>query len=276
MTNYLLFPDGKEKALTLSYDDGVTTDIDFIRMMERYGMKTTFNLCPGLFGPESTKRGPGENLSPDRMKDIYTHPLCEVATHGYHHPRMDLLPPAQLFYELYQSRVELERMFGRLVRGHAYPYGTNSEQTREALKQTGYAYARTTIMHHHFRLPTDFLSWGTTCHHNDPELMTLADRFLTESPQFDDAWCFYIWGHTYEFDQDHNWDLMERLFDRVAGREDIWYATNGEICDYVTAYRSLIYAADGSFVYNPTQVDVWAKINDKRYTLPAGKTVTLE
>ena len=27
METYLLFPNGKEKALTLSYDDGVDTDI---------------------------------------------------------------------------------------------------------------------------------------------------------------------------------------------------------------------------------------------------------
>ena len=34
------------KALTFSYDDGVTTDERLIEIFKRYGMKCTFNLIP--------------------------------------------------------------------------------------------------------------------------------------------------------------------------------------------------------------------------------------
>ena len=32
---------------------------------------------------------------------------------------------------------------------------------------------------------------------------------------------------------------MDRLCKKLSGKEDIWYATNREICDYVTAARSV-------------------------------------
>ena len=34
---------GKMKAVTLSYDDGVTQDIRLIELLDRYGLRATFN-----------------------------------------------------------------------------------------------------------------------------------------------------------------------------------------------------------------------------------------
>ena len=44
---YLRFPGGKKKAFTISYDDNVTQDERLIDLMERYGIKGTFNIIPG-------------------------------------------------------------------------------------------------------------------------------------------------------------------------------------------------------------------------------------
>ena len=46
--NTLLFPGGKRKALTLSYDDGVEQDITLMGILDKYGIKCTFNLNSGL------------------------------------------------------------------------------------------------------------------------------------------------------------------------------------------------------------------------------------
>ena len=56
----------------------------------------------------------------------------------------------------------------------------------------------------------------------------------------------------------------------------MWYATNMEIYDYVTAYRSLVHSADGSVVYNPTLKDIWFKIDkgETRHIAP-GETLKL-
>ena len=44
--------DGKSKVLTLSYDDGVVQDIRLIEIMDKYGIKGTFNISSGLYVPE--------------------------------------------------------------------------------------------------------------------------------------------------------------------------------------------------------------------------------
>ncbi len=41
---------GKRKAVTFSYDDGVTQDIRLIELFDKYNLKCTFNLNSELFG----------------------------------------------------------------------------------------------------------------------------------------------------------------------------------------------------------------------------------
>lgn len=44
----IMFPDGKKKALTLSYDDGVEQDRRLVEILNRYGIKATFNINSGV------------------------------------------------------------------------------------------------------------------------------------------------------------------------------------------------------------------------------------
>ena len=46
---FMRFPEGKKKAVTLSYDDCMEEDADLIELLEKYQMKATFNLIPGWF-----------------------------------------------------------------------------------------------------------------------------------------------------------------------------------------------------------------------------------
>ena len=46
---YIRFPGFKLKAVTLSYDDGVRQDKRLISIMQKYGLKGTFNINAGLF-----------------------------------------------------------------------------------------------------------------------------------------------------------------------------------------------------------------------------------
>ena len=48
--------DGKTKVLTLSYDDGVVQDIRLIEIMNRYGLKGTFNINSASYLPENKVR----------------------------------------------------------------------------------------------------------------------------------------------------------------------------------------------------------------------------
>ena len=70
-------------------------------------------------------------------------------------------------------------------------------------------------------------------------------------------------------------EIIETLFSKVSGKNEIWYATNGEICDYHNAYKKLVFSADGSRIYNPSATELWAEIDGKTIALPAGKVTCL-
>ena len=46
------FPEGRTKALTMSYDDGRTHDRRLIEIFNKYGIKGTFHLNSGNFDKE--------------------------------------------------------------------------------------------------------------------------------------------------------------------------------------------------------------------------------
>ncbi len=272
----LLYPEGKEKALTLSYDDGVDTDIHFIELLEKYNIKCTFNINAGLFTREGAKRQEGQihfRLPKSEILKLYDNPLCEVATHGYSHPRFQLLPTAQCVTEIIDDRKELERMFGKIIRGHAYPFGTYNDKTIEVLDNAGIVYARTVMSTYNFLLPENWLTLHPTCHHDSAKLPELTEKFLEGEVGESDGWLFYIWGHTYEFRRDNNWYKIEEFFEKVAYNDNIWYATNIEVYDYVSAYKRLVYSLDANIIHNPSSIDVWIRLNGETVHIPAGKTV---
>ena len=126
-------------------------------------------------------------------------------------------------------------------------------------------------------IPTDWLRLPATCHHNDSELMALANTFV-ETKVSDEKWIqppmlFYLWGHSYEFERNNNWEIIEEFSEYVGNREDVWYATNGEIYEYVKAFDSLIFGAEGKLIKNPSAIDVYINYYGHLYVVPAGKTI---
>ena len=272
---YMRFPEGKRKALTLSYDDGVEQDVQLMELLERYRVKCTFNLNSGCYPPEGTVYPAGtihRRMPESAVSRLYRSPLAEVAGHSSTHPLLDQLAPSQAMKEIVDDRIRLEEQFGKLVRGFAYPYGTYSDVVVELLRAAGIVYARTVESHHSFKLPQDWLRLGATCHHDDPMLMKLAGEFVSQTPERD-SWLFYLWGHSYEFEQHGNWDVIENFLKTVSGREGVWYATNLEVYDYCKAYEQLIFSADGKTVYNPSALPVWCQFDDEIVEVGAGKTV---
>ena len=45
---FMRFPEGKSKALTLSYDDGSKNDVKLAEIINKYGVKCTFNLTNAI------------------------------------------------------------------------------------------------------------------------------------------------------------------------------------------------------------------------------------
>ena len=185
-----------------------------------------------------------------------------------------------LSYEVMADRKNLEDDFGTIVRGMAYPYGTYNDEVVKCLQQCGIAYARTVVSTHDFQIPTNWLEMPATCHHNDPKLGELTDKFLNykNTPK---PWLFYLWGHSYEFERDNNWNVIKTFAEKMGNREEIWYATNIEVYDYVQAYQQLQSSADGKRLHNPTALPLYYCVNNGKcgwdvHSIQPGQTRNIE
>lgn len=276
--NTMLFPEGKRKALTLSYDDGVVQDRHLTDLMRYYNVKGTFNLNSGLLGRDSKMEIDGKSVDVSTIS-LHEIPLLyqafEVATHAAEHSALIGSGSAAL-NEIMEDRKALEKVVPYCVRGHAYPFGLYDENVVTMLKSAGIIYARTVNSTKNFKLPENFMTWNPTCHHADADLMNLARRFCEQEELFGQPQLFYVWGHSYEFDADQNWEVIEEFLSYVSGyNEKIWMATNGEIVNYVMAYRSLIFSADGKKVHNPSAQTVWLESLGNVYQITGNATVNI-
>ncbi len=268
--------DGKTKVLTLSYDDGVFQDIRLVEIMGRYGIKGTFNINSGCYFPEDKVReAPRGRLKFSEAAELFTASGHEVAVHSYTHPRLEKMDTTEMLSEIIEDRKDIESRYGTVARGMAYPFGTYDCRVIEVLKNCGIVYSRTVRTTESFNFPENWLELHPTCHHNNPRLMELIKRFVEVPNRFGYAEMFYLWGHSYEFDDNNNWEVIERFCEYAGGRDDIWYATNIEIYDYVKAYESLQTSYDKKLVHNPSAIDVWFESRGKVHCVKAGETLRI-
>ncbi|MBQ5808572.1 MAG: polysaccharide deacetylase family protein [Clostridia bacterium] len=268
--------DGKTKVLTLSYDDGVVQDIRLSEILNRHGIKCTFNINSGTYLAEDKVREVFRGrLKRSEAIALFADSGHEVAVHAYTHPFLDRLDCTEILYEITEDRRDIESTYGTIARGMAYPYGTYNASVIDVLKHCGIVYSRTVKSTEKFGFPENWLELHPTCHHNNPRLMELAKRFVEVPSKHGNAEMFYLWGHSFEFDTNDNWDVIERFAEYAGGHEHIWYATNIEIYDYVKAYEALQTSYDKRTVHNPSAIDVWFEHRGKMYCVKAGETLKL-
>jgi len=262
---FVLFPGFRKKALTLSYDDGVVQDRGLLALMERWGIKGTFNLNSGFYDGEEL-RSKNMRIPLEQAVSLYRESGQEVAVHSRTHPFLESLPAGVAAWELIKDRELLEAAFGGIIRGMAYPMGTYSDDLVATVKQGGIAYARAVRVTRNFELPKDRYRWECTCRNKDPELMAICDRFLQLKPVYGPK-LFSMWGHSYEFDEPNGWETIEAFCEKMGGHEDIWYATNIEIFDYLDAAERIRSSVDGRRIYNPTATSLYLQVGKDDHVL---------
>lgn len=277
---FLRFPGGKEKAVTLSYDDGNTADKKLSDIITKYGMKCTFNLMG---------RAICNCLTDEEMKYYYLDRGHEIAVHGVAHRAEGKQRAIEGIKEVLDCRLELEGRFGIIIRGMAYPdsgitsfaNGASYDNIKHYLKDLDIVYSRTLGRDNDsFMLPDDWYAWMPTAHHDNKNIMEYIDRFVKMEidPMYvSDRYprLFYMWGHSFEYEHNKNWEHLEDICQRLGGKEDIWYATNMEIYRYVEAYSSLSYSADEKIIYNPSLLTVWFNIDGQTFSIKPGETLKL-
>lgn len=274
---YTCFPGGKHKVLTMSYDDGKLDDRRLVAMFNQYGIRGTFNLNSGLSDDPN-------RIPQSEWRELYQG--HEIACHTKTHPTMARCPITLAVREIIEDREQLEQITEYPVRGIAYPNGSSSKEICDSLPSLGIKYARVVGGHPDelmedylttpafFGIPEDFYHWVPTCHHNH-NLLKIGKTFA-ELTKRQYLYMLYVWGHSFEFGRDDNWEVMEEFCKIAGGRDDIWYATNIEIVDYLEDAKRLRFMADGSKVYNPNAQSIWISVEDApAVEIPGGMTVTL-
>lgn len=226
---------GKNKALTFSYDDGVTQDVRLIEIFNKYNLKATFNLNSELLGLSGALFDGKINHTKNKAEDVkYIYDGHEVAVHTLTHPNLvDTKDDNEVLRQVEQDRINLSELVGYEVEGMAYPCGGINCDKRVAdiiRNNTIIKYARTITVTKSFDPYDDLYQYkGTLYHHgNWDELFEMGERFLTletDTPQV-----FYIWGHAYEFDiYPERWEKFEEFCKMMSNKPDIFYGTNLEI-----------------------------------------------
>ncbi len=218
----------KMKAITLSYDDGIEQDIRLISMLDRHGLRATFNLNLGLQSQANTFIKSGltiRHLNYSDLPSVYAN--HEVAGHTYSHAHLEQLDESAIRDEIIRCQDGLQQLFGREIAGMAYPYGTYDDRVVKIAQEAGVRYSRTCMQTERFEISSDLMRLPTTCRHANPRLLELAEAFVALQPERPQL--FYLWGHSYEFDETDSWDMMESFCKIISNHDDIFYGTNAEV-----------------------------------------------
>ena len=251
------FPQGKRKALLMSFDDGMAADRRLVETLNQHHMRGTFHLYTSVL---DTPR----YITKSELASLYHG--HEVSAHSHTHPHLPHISNEGVMYELLHNRQVLESLVGYPVRGFAYPGGGFDDRIISLLPAAGIEYARTTHIADSFLLTSDFLRWPMSCH------QTTAMEKLTAWKAIPPRWStqvFLVMGHSYEFDRANNWDTLENFCKAASGDPTVWYTTMIDLADYMKATRLVRCSADGSIAYNPTAIPIWA-------TAPGNKIICIE
>lgn len=226
---------GKKKAVTFSFDDGVTQDIRLIEILNKYGLKGTFNINSGLLGLSGVlqigeKKVSHNKVKASEVKTIYAG--HEVAVHTLTHPNLTQCDEETIIRQVEEDRKALSALCGYPVIGMAYPCGgvNNDERVAKIIRDnTPICYSRTITSTHAFDLQKENrLQFHPSVYYVEECFEDIVDKFLaleTDEPQL-----LYIWGHSYEMDGGLiSWEKFEKICEKLANREDIFYGTNREV-----------------------------------------------
>lgn len=225
---------GKNKAITFSFDDGVTQDIKAIEILDKYGLKATFNLNSSLLGLKGTldrnnRIVTHNHVLPNDVKQIYSN--HEIAVHTLTHPNLTELDESTIIHQVETDRKILSLLCGYEVVGMAYPCGgvNNDDRVAKIIKEsTGIKYSRTITSTNSFDLQDNLFRFNPSVYYVKENLFDVVNMFLNST--IDKSQLLYIWGHTYEMDANYiSWQKFEDLCKLISNKDDIFYGTNKEV-----------------------------------------------
>ena len=260
-----LYPNGKKKAFNITYDDGVVQDIRFVAMLDRYGLKGTFNLNSQLMYDRFEWVHPSglviKRIAPESVVDLYKN--HEVASHTLTHPYMHDLSENEILHQIGKDKYNLEQLFGRKIEGFAVPFSYYSDLIASCAEKCGFEYARCSEERYCFAPPENYYWWAAGTYHVNEKFKEFAESFFDNDEELS---LLQIVGHSYDLETENMWDYMEQFLGRIAADNDVTSLTNAELVRYLKAIRN----ADitDHCIINNSDLTLWFEID--------GRTISVE
>ena len=270
-----LYPNGKSKAFNVSYDDGVLQDVRFVNLLNQYGLKGTFNLNSGLMENEFewihetgciVKR-----LSKENVLSLYDG--HEVASHTLTHPFMQEKTENEIMKELEVDKKNLEKLFGKQIKGFAVPFDYYSDLIESCVKKCDFEYARISeeslsfVPHKNSEI--NYHRWKSTIFHLDASLEKLTEDFIQTDEELA---LFQIAGHTYDFDTENMWDKIETILKKISLQKDILPMTTIEIIDYLKAMEQV--EITENHIINNSEQTLWFLVDNVVHEVEAKRKLS--
>ena len=230
---------GKKKAITFSFDDGVSQDVRMIQLLNKYDLKATFHISSGRLGRPGISVYGGHKVSRYAIAEhhlVDTYAGHEVASHTVMHVLLPDHDEAEILHQIEDDRVKLSELMGYEVVGLAYPgdpagrFNYDDRCIDIIKKQTGIKYARSVGRDGRgLEMPLDLLTIRPNVGlRSFDEMNELADKMIAGDP--DTPQVMLMMGHCYEMDyESDHWYKLEAFFEKISKRDDFFYGTMKEI-----------------------------------------------
>jgi len=280
-----VYPGGKLKALTMRYDDGKQSDRQLVDIFNTYGIKGTFYLIPYYM------EGDSRYVQKADVKALYLDNGHEIANHSYTHPSPGTIEADVFCANITNGKNYLDLIAPGKVTGFAYPYsnyGKDKQATLATLASTGHTYAVAGESSNSFDIPDMSKPYeiAFTMRHAaaDYDFVEVAKDFVNLTPSSQKL--FYIMGHSDEFEEDSgyassatyakkSWDDITEFCRVAGGKDDIWYAANGDVFNYLLAQHAFGTPSQPGTYQNRSSVTVYYKTGETLITLNPGDVLEI-
>jgi len=210
--------------IATSWDDGLETDKRLIRILEKYGVRSSFAITPGRhreYSAANDPRHPEAYGTLVKIRDVHMYTPHEVCNHTFSHQQMDLASSKVIKDEVEKGKSHLEYCFNREITGIIWPYGISTELAIQVAKDTGHKYGRSTPGNNSPAIDSTWhirpLSWRSRL----DDLLDLGIESVVLS------------GHTYEMSNEDDWEQVDNFYREASASTECALVTIGELMESI-------------------------------------------
>jgi peptidoglycan/xylan/chitin deacetylase (PgdA/CDA1 family) len=219
-------------------------------MLKEHGLKATFYVAP-----ENQEFAKQDLLSLPEIRGLSQD--FEIGAHSMTHRRLPTISEQEAAREIIESKAVLEQVTGKEIKVFCYPGGAYTNLHVQLVKDAGYKYARTVAK---FKFTVDdpyeagtslparnrgfgLNVWQTACFVKFQPIKVLRclEWDALAKAMFDQVTegggIYHIWGHSWEIDENDDWERLEDVFRYVSANPKVSYVTNGELEAYLGGGR---------------------------------------